>query len=292
MKTFTLRLVMPAAGLMLLLMPGCYTQFGSVHDEPQQYSYDQEDQNIPEDSVSQEDYDQARSQFYDDTYGFYPQSMVSVGFGYGNGWGYYDPFWGWCGTGYYSPHYYGGYGYGNGYLPYGYGYGGSHHGGGGYVTRGNVHGTTRTFGATRSSGNVRGGSSGSYGSGSTRSGFTGAGELPTGRANTGARGSAVGTSSSRGSSSSGSRSGTVGRTTTRSAPRPDSGARSGRREERYVPPPTYGGSSGSSSSGRDGGGGRSSAPASAPSSPPPAPSGNSGGSSAPTNTGDRGGNRR
>jgi hypothetical protein len=296
MKTLTLRLLLPAAGLslLLLLMPGCYTQFGTAFDEHQQYVAQEDDEYIPEDSVSQEDYDQARAAFYDDTYGYYPQSQASFGYGYGNDWGYYDPIWGWCGSGIYGPRYYSGwpyygYGYGYGYLPYGHGY--SHHGGGGYATQGRGRGTTRTFGATRSSGNVRGGSSGAYGSGTTRSGFVGGGELPGARANGGARGSAVGSSGSRGSSSSGNRSGSVGRSTTRSAPRPDSGARSGRRDATYVPPPTYGGSSGSSSSGRDGGGGRASAPASAPASSP-APSGNSGGSSAPTNTGDRGGNRR
>jgi hypothetical protein len=305
MKTFTRRLLMPAAALSLLLLPGCYTQLGSVHDD-RQYAYEQKDENIPEDTVSTEDYNNARDQFYEDSYDYYyPQTSLTIGFGSpwywrSRSWYYADPYWadpfgGWCGTGYYNRGYYDYWGYpGYGYLPFS-GYGSSRRHGGGYVTRdGGQYGSTRSFGSTRSSGNVRGGSAGAYAPATPRSGSSGTMSLPTGRVNTGARG---GSSVDRGNTrNSSGRDGSVQREAPRSAPRPASGSRSERRGERYVVPPSSGGNSGSgsSSSGREGDRGsvRQSSPP--PSSPPPSappPSGNSGGS-APTNTGERGGNKR
>lgn len=317
MKKFTYGLLLPVAAAALLLVPGCYTQLGTVHDE-RDYAYQSEEEEYAEqDTISEEEYNQARERFYESAYdSYYPGWSYGLVFGSPwywryNSWYYYDPYiydpWGWCGTGY--PAYY--YPYHHWYHPlplYGYRpstvYGPSYRGGSGYVTRdGGPHGTTRTFGSTRSGGAVRTSGSSSY-TPATRQGSTGTTALPTGRVNTGARGSSGergGTSVDRGSSrSSGGREGSVRREAPRTAPRPESGTRSGgRREDRSsVPPSTGGGSSGNPSSGRDAGGsgGRTYSPPPPPPSPPPSqPPSSSGGSqgrSAPANTGERGGTRR
>ncbi len=312
MKTTTRSLLLLGAAVLLgLWSSGCYTQLGSVRDDrdvaygdPNDYEYQAED------TVSTEEYESARDQFYDDSYNYYYPS-VTLGLGYGAPWYWryrssywYDPFWsdpyyGWCGTSY--PSYY----YNSWWPPLLVGYGGGYYGhyygtGSGYATRSaGSYGSTRTFGSTRSGGTVRGSSGGSYVPSSGRSGDGTMGTLPTGAVSTGRRstqGERAGTTVNRGSTrgSSGRDSG-VRRETPRTAPRPESGNRSGREGSRGsvgsaapAPTPAPASSGGNSSGGREAG--RGSVGQSSPP-PPPPPSGNSGGS-APSNTGERGGKKR
>ncbi len=306
MKTLLNRFTLPVGVLFLgFWSAGCYTQLGTVEEE-RNYAQDVEEAYVAEDTVSTEDYEQARDRFYNDSYDYY-YPTVMVGVGYSNPWYWhnrswysydpfwYDPFWGWCGT--YYPRYYGGWysgwydGWYDGYYPRTY-YG---HGGSGYVSRdGGRYGATRTFGSTRTSGTLRGSSGSSYTpvSGRTNTGATPS-SLPTGRVSTGTRaketkrgGAAVGGGTTR---STGGREGSVRREAPRSAPRPESGTRTTRSGERYSPPPSGGGSSSGVGSSNHGGS-RSSGSSSGQSGG--SSSGGSRGSSAPSNTGDRGGNRR
>ncbi len=259
MRTLSNHLLLFAGVLLLgLWSAGCYTQLGSVQED-KGYAQETDEAYAEEDTVSTEDYEEARGRFYDDTYDYY-YPTVTVGLGYPwywryNSWNYYnpywyDPFWGWCGT--YYPTYYGGWyhhGWYDGWYPGTY-YG---HGRSGYATGGSgAYGTTRTYDSTRTAGTVRGSGGSAYTpvSGRTNNGATPS-SLPTGRVSTGRRGTegqrAGATVDRRSSgSSSGGRGGTVRREAPRSSPRPDSGGRSSRSQERYSPPsPSWGGSSSS-----------------------------------------------
>jgi hypothetical protein len=310
MKTTTRAVLLLGAAVLLgLWSSGCYTQLGSVRDDGDvAYAEPNDDEYQAEDTVSTEEYEGARDQFYDDSYNYYYPS-VTLGLGYGAPWYWryqssywYDPFWsdpyyGWCGTSY--PSYYNSWwppllvGYWGGY------YGHYYRTGSGYAARSaGPYGATRTFGSTRTGGTVRGSSGGSYVPSSGRSGDGTMGTLPTGAVSTGRRstqGERAGTTVNRGSTrgSSGRNSG-VRREAPRTAPRPESGNRSGREGSRgsvgsAAPAPAPASPGGNSSGGREAG--RGSVRQSSPPPPPPPPSGNSGGS-APSNTGERGGKRR
>lgn len=294
-------MLVSTAGLIAFLSSGCYTQFGSTKDEGVVRYEDQQDEYAYDDSVATtEDYDNARDRFYEDNYypgygfgmGFYDPWSWNYRSGYGYGYGYYgyDPYYGWCGTSY--PYYSAWwsrpvFGYRSSLY-----YGPVHRGGSGYMTKaGSGYGSSRAFGSTRSSGGVRGATV--YTPGGTRSGSLGtapsAGTYQTKPRSSGSAATKGAVRSTRVTSPRGSHEST--RTDTpRSYPRPSSGGReSGRDVRSSSPPPSSSGNSGGSSGGHDGGRGERSggASSSAPSSPPP-----SSGGGAPTNTGDRGGNRR
>jgi hypothetical protein len=299
-------LLLPIAVSLAFLASGCYTQLGSVRNdkhkdaEEEEYAKDEqygdEEEYVEEDSLSQGDYEDARHRFYSD--GYYP--YVGVGFGYydpwywGNGGHYYgsywyDPIWGWCGTSYpryYASGYWGGRPYSSWYPRGHYTY----RTGTKVVTRpGGAYGATRTFGTTRTPmGNTRGstdvlpsgaragtslGKSGSTGTAVTRSGAR--------------RGDTRSSSATGSSSSSGSRYGGT-RESSRSS---SSGSTNRGGTRRYDSSPSYtpapAPSSGGSGGGNSGHGGGSSAPASSP-----APASSGGGGQAPSNTGQRGGERR
>ena len=98
---------------LILLVPGCYTQFGTVGEKDYFAEFPDDDAITSEEVTAQEDtaqfyddeeYDIARNRFYFDYY--YPAVSFGIGFGYPGYW--YDPFWSpWYG--YYPSLYYGGY---------------------------------------------------------------------------------------------------------------------------------------------------------------------------------------
>lgn len=287
---------------------GCYTQLGSVRDDPQEDAVDEE-QYAYDDSTTVDDYENVRRQFYYDYY--YPSVMVGIGFGspwYGgfhSPYGYYspwvDPWYGWCGSTY--PGYYGY--WDNPFRGYGtyYGHAGTYRAGnGGYVVRGSgTTGGTRTIGSTRSSGSTLG--TGALPTGvrsNTPVGKTGSVQLPTGSVSTGRRGqsgerqSVTGTRTGTGASG---KKETPRSQAPRSNPRPNTSDRPERVSSPVAPPQgasSPGRESGRGGNDRSGGGSSYSPPSPSPSSPPPSsppPSGNTGGK-APANTGSRGGDRR
>lgn len=291
-------MILPMMILFALLLSGCYTQVGTVRNDrdtesPQEYT--EEDEYAYEDTVSQDQYQDARHQFYFGAYDSYP--WLSFGYGYYDPWysrwaGYYspywyDPVWGWCGTSY--PRYYASlYGWGRPYDSWNSRGSYTYRTGSNVVVRpGGAYGATRTFGSTRTpAGGTRGGTevlpSGARAGTGLGKRSTDVPLLPrasTRRAEDRPAGT-VSPGSKSGSRSGGSREGT----------RSGGENRGGNRRYEVAPynPPASSspGNSGSGNSGRSGG---SSAPASAPSSSP-APS--SGGGNAPANTGQRGNDRR
>jgi hypothetical protein len=293
MKThYRLWMLIPAASLIALVSNGCYTQFGSTKDDEEAVQYEDEDQYAYDDSVATEDdYANARERFYDENY--YPGSAYGWGFYDAGMWGHhngylYDPLWGWCGTSY--PYYSGWWSdpfYG--YYPYpSYGYG--HYGGGGFAARpGRQYGSSRNIGSTRSEGGLRGTTfnPGERGSGMGTMPSVGAyraprpsGTVTKAPTNRTARVSKPGGSRSSGSDA--TRSGSQ-----RASSRPASSSRTSSPDKS-----SRGSNSGGSHEDRSGGSypppsSRAPSSTSAPSSPS-----SGGGSSAPSNSGDRGGNRR
>ena len=294
MKTrYQLFLLVCAAGIVSLLSSGCYTQFGVTRDD-RNSRYDDQDEYASDNPVdTTADYDSARQQFYDDNY--YPEFMFGVGFydawryrGWNSPYAYWDPYWGWCGTSY--PGYYGWWGHsGFGYGPSVYGHA-NRSGYGGFAGRyDGAHGATRTFGSTRTSGDMRGGST--YAPGGTRT--SGSYTTPAAGTYQGRIRKQASTVTGRngdrpvriGNGAVSRRSSRVGSTSDspRSYPRsyPRSSGNSGTRTTHPSSPPPSSGGSGGHSGGQDSGRGGSSAPSS-----------HSGGGSAPANSGNRGGNRR
>ncbi len=289
-----------------LLASGCYTQFGSVQEDRSEDAVNEE-LYAYEDSITVDDFENARRQFYYDYY--YPPAMAGIGFAstwYGGfyppyGYGYYspwvDPWYGWCGSlypGYYaywhSP-YWGYYGY--------YGHGGGYYGGnGGYAEAGSgSYGETRTFGSTRSPGNARSTEVLPIGARSrTPVNKTSGSPPPAGGVTTGRRGQDGERQSVAGTRSGGQRPGSSSgkRENSRSVaprwyPQPSVSDKPERGASSMAPAPGAGSpgrESGRGGNDRSGGGSTYSPP---PSAPPP--SGNSGGNAS-TNTGSRGGNHR
>ena len=178
MKTSIQNLIALVSGLLLMAgVQGCYTQMGTVQDQPG-YSEQRHRQEAPsesgDDSSAEGEYSEDGSQVPEDV-GQDWDSQVYVGMDYyypstwwpsvGFSFAYNDPYYGWG-----SPYY----GYGYGYPYYGYGY--PYYGYGspwydpwygypaycGYYPVAPVPWQNREFGSTRGSGNTRG-------SGSTRS---------------------------------------------------------------------------------------------------------------------------
>jgi hypothetical protein len=292
MKTRSMNIALVAfASIPLALLQGCYTQFGSASRPDDETEY------VTSDSISQDEYSDARRQFYADQ--AYPYSSGYMGGspmygGWGSGWGsyggrysgyyahspfgYYDPF--------YDSYYYG-YGASPGYSRWGMagwaGYGGwvgwntAYYpvSGGGY--RGRATGTSRNIGSRRSvsgSQTFVGGTRGPVGQPSVGAPAPSSFTLPSGARR--------GTSSSTPPAaprilppSNTGRRGYDGERTphvsSTPAPAPP-GSGGGRGTERHTPAP--------------------STPPPQPSSPPPAPSGNRGGESRGDSGSSRGGNRR
>ncbi len=285
-------LLFPAAVAVAVVFSGCYTQVGMFREDRQQ-EYTADEQPATEDTVSQEQYDDARQQFYYDSYNYYPSFSYGFGFydpwywrmggyGYYNPYGY-DPVWGWCGTSY--PRYYGSWGNPSfswnhpGHYTY-------RVGGNVAVRSGGPYGATRTFGSTRTAVGGTGSSAGVLPSGARATTGLGKGStnvplIPraySGRNANRPPNSAGAVGHGSGSRSSGNRDGV------RSSGGNRSGSRRAESVRPYTPPPVHnpGNVSGGHSGGGQGSGGGGSAPASAP----------SGGSRAPTNTGQRGTERR
>lgn len=274
----------------LLSLSGCYTQLGSFRD-PREPGYSanayQESEEVA-DSVSDEEYADARQRFYDESY--YP--YFGSGFDYAWGAPMYGPHYFWPGYGYpwYADPFYGFYG---GSYPW-YAYSGHSYRGGGYLAGGaRLPNTTRKIGTNRTLGTTRGTldigrTAPAYvplpvGVRSDKPGASSGASAPTGRqpaVSTGRRGvqgerrapaAAVPPADKSGTSQGNSR---PSQETPRPVPAPDSGRRS---------------SGGSRSSDRP----ASTPPPSPPPAPPPsnqpAPSGGNRGSGS---EGSRGGNRR
>jgi hypothetical protein len=282
---------------LLLSLSGCYTQLGSFRDphEPGYSSDNYQDSDVVADSVSEDEYAEARQRFYDESYGTsigigYDYTWDSPMYGHGYRWSgfgypwYYDPFFPWYA----------------GIAPW-YAYPGHYfRGGGGYLAgRASMPNTTRRIGTNRTYGTTRGGADNSrtvpayvplpVGARSDKTGTTAGTPVPTrGQAgvNTGRRGAsgerrapptAVPPADKSGTTQGGSR---PKPETPPPAPAPDAGRRSSgesRTTERpaYTPPP--------------------SPPPAPPPSNQPAPSGgNRGGENRGGNegSGSRGGNRR
>jgi hypothetical protein len=151
-------LTLAAVFAALLMLAGCYTQFGSLRtprEDGSSSEYTQAEEPLA-DSVSDEEYTNARQRFYDESY--YPTS-VSIGFDYawGSPWYSRSP-WGWYGSSWYgSPWYYDPlYGFNGGYVAYHGYYGGPYYGGGSAVGAPRYPGATRRIGPNRTYGTTRG----------------------------------------------------------------------------------------------------------------------------------------
>ena len=101
MKTVYSRLFLASGALLLgLWSMGCYTQVGTVQDEPTYVSEVDEQEYVAEDTVTTEEYEQARGEFYDGNYDYYyPSATIGLDFyhnpwyGRYRSWYYVDPFW-------------------------------------------------------------------------------------------------------------------------------------------------------------------------------------------------------
>jgi len=143
----------------LLSLSGCYTQLGSFRDprEPGYSSDEYQQSGEVADSVSDEEYADARQRFYDESY--YPDFGTGYDYGFGAPMYGYHGFWSGYGYGYgygypwYADPFYGFYGGG---YPW-YGYPGHYYHGGGYLAGGTrLPSTTRNIGTNRTLGTTRG----------------------------------------------------------------------------------------------------------------------------------------
>lgn len=298
MKKINVRAIAPAvlSLVAMFVLGGCYTQVGSVREEPSNdYSVNGERSDVQYSDSGQSEYndpyydtyESSRQRFY---YDYYYPSTWSIGFSVGSPWWYRHNYWGWNTWGWYDPYYDNWYTPGywfpySGYYSHGYTYRPVYYGGG--TTYGGVYrGRTRTTGVTRD-GSGRSGSTTGYVPAATPV----RGQGPRQETGTTPGAYAPRTPSATNTPAATSRPGvSTGRQGTRSVEQstPPSRGSSGRTVDRG-----RGRSDGGSSHGGNSGGGRSYTPP-AQSSPPPshAPSsgGNSGGSS--SNGGSRGGTRR
>jgi hypothetical protein len=105
-----MRLLVPIIALATILMlGGCYTQFGAVGEEDLFAEFPEDEVIVAQEApaaddtsqVSENDYAAARDQFYYDYY--YPPVSVGIGFGYPSYWygPYWDPWYGYYGSPYY-----------------------------------------------------------------------------------------------------------------------------------------------------------------------------------------------
>ena len=155
-------------GLLLVVTSGCYTQLAVREHRIERHDYPDYTETYTDSSGTV-----VNNNYYDDGYD-YPRSSTYFHYYYPTRMGfmwsaYYDPYWDWCGTGwfshgpYYDPWYwgpsfghYGGYYGGYGYPWYSHSYGYRGHGDrwagtySGSSGRSRTYGTTRSYGVTRS----------------------------------------------------------------------------------------------------------------------------------------------